>query len=180
MIWKCNTMKPRKITESIFVLLILCTMGFIFWNSLLNVEKSIQASDTTAHAVQQIVDPQKPDTIRPSENPNATRYPKVNYFITHIRSAAHVIEFFVLGLELAILSLLHEKPTFRSLYLLFSTGVMTAVLDESLQFLNDRGPEVNDILKDVAGATTAMALVLLLYGIGLLLRVYMRKRIEHS
>lgn len=173
-------MKKRLWTERVLVVLILLTLMFIFGNSLLNVEKSIQASDAAAHAVQQIVDPQQENTGNATVNPQATTHPNLNYFIKNIRSAAHAIEFFVLGLELALLSVLYEKPKFKSIYLLFSTAVVTAVIDESLQFLNDRGPQVQDILMDIAGAAVAIVLVLVIYGLGCLLRLHVRDRIRHT
>ncbi len=161
-------MTKRIWLERVLVIIILLTAGFIFANSLLNEENSNQASKAAANAVQQIVEPQTSDSVKPAGKP--TSYPKVNYFIKNIRSAAHVIEFFVLGLEMALLLTVHEKPNFKSVYLLFSTAVVTAVVDESLQLLNDRGPQVEDILKDTAGASVAIALVLLIYGIAFLVR----------
>ncbi len=168
MIWKCNLMKKRIWTERVLVVFILLTVGFIFGNSLMNVEKSQNASKAAANAVQHIVEPEASNSVRPAGKP--TSHPKVNYFIKYIRDAAHVIEFFVLGLEMALLLTVHEKPNFKSVYLLFSTTVVIAVVDESLQFLNDRGPQVEDILKDTAGASVAIASVLLIYGIAFLVR----------
>lgn len=172
-------MTKRIWTERVLVVFILLTVGFIFGNSLMNVEKSSSASKAAANAVQHIVEPQKVDSVKPAGKP--TRYPKINYFIKNIRSAAHVIEFFVLGLEMALLLTVHAKPNFKSVYLLFSTTVVIAVVDESLQFLNDRGPEVEDILKDTAGASVAIASVLLIYGIVFLVRQrYKKQRIPRK
>lgn len=146
-------MQKRLWAQRVLAVFILLTLAFIFGNSMLPEKKSSAASKATAQTIQSVV------TQQGAKEPN----PAMKRLISHVRKTAHVVEFFVLGAELAALSFIHEKPSFKSLYLLFTTIVLTAVTDETIQIFSLRGPLVQDILLDVYGGSIAMLLALLVY-----------------
>ena len=85
----------RKISIAVCLLLIAATVGFVFNNSAKPTAESQQASAAVADKIEQIV--QKTES-----GETKSELVSVNY----LRKAAHAVEFFALGLELAVFSLL--------------------------------------------------------------------------
>ena len=144
----------HKISIAACVLLLAVTVGFVFNNSAKPTAESQQASAAVANKIEQIV--QKTDT-----GGTKTELVSVNY----LRKAAHAVEFFALGLELAVFSLLvgRRKYSFQKLWNVLSVALFVAVADESIQILSGRGPKVRDVLIDFCGAAIGIVLTLLLH-----------------
>lgn len=144
----------HKISIAACVLLLAVTVGFVFNNSAKPTAESQQASAAVANKIEQIV--QKTDT-----GGTKTELVSVNY----LRKAAHAVEFFALGLELAVFSLLvgRRKYSFQKLWNVLSVALFVAVADESIQILSGRGPKVRDVLIDLGGAAIGIVLTLLLH-----------------
>lgn len=144
----------HKISIAVCVLLIAVTVGFVFNNSAKPTAESQQAAAVVAETIEEIT--QKTDT-----GETQTELVSVKY----IRKAAHAVEFFALGLELAAFSLLvgRRKYSFQKLWNVLSVSLLVAVADESIQILSGRGPKVQDVLLDFCGAAVGIALVLALH-----------------
>lgn len=132
----------KKLLASILVLAIICTITFIFSNSLKSSEQSSNQSSQIAQGVKPIVDPS--DKI------------PFNVFEHHIRKLAHFSEFCLLGFELFWLFCVicdgYKNITFtRYVFLVFLTLVF-ALIDETLQLISQRGSAVTDVWIDFSGA----------------------------
>lgn len=144
----------HKISIAVCVLLVAVTVGFVFNNSAQPTAESQQAAAVVAETIEEIT--QKTDA-----GETQTALVSVKY----IRKAAHAVEFFALGVELAAFSLLvgRRKYSFQKLWNVLSVSLLVAVADESIQILSGRGPKVQDVLLDFCGAAVGIALVLALH-----------------
>ncbi len=144
----------HKISIAVCVLLIAVTVGFVFNNSSKPTAESQQASAVVAETIEEVAQ---------KTNSNETQTTLVS--VRYLRKAAHAVEFFALGLELAAFSLLvgRRKYSFQKLWNVVSVSLLVAVADESIQILSGRGPKVQDVLLDFCGAAVGIALVLLLH-----------------
>lgn len=143
-------MAPRKIRTVLVVALLLLTLAFIFSNSLLPVAESQKKSLGVTEIIK----------------------PVLEFFVGEgavtdhlVRKLAHFTEFFVLGIELMLLCILHRRPRLQNVFNCLSFGLATAVIDESLQMLTDRGPMVSDVLLDFSGVFFGVLITLILYKI---------------
>ena len=137
----------------LWVLVIVLTLAFVFGQSFMDKSASSKESRIVREKiVQPVYEAITGKTITDSE----------------IRNAAHIIEFTVLGLELALL-FKGKKRLLRSI----SYCGMIALLDESVQLLNDRAPQVTDIWSDILGGTIGAL-------IGILLLTLIRKHSEKT
>lgn len=71
-----------------------------------------------------------------------------------IRKCAHVFEFALLGIALAIYT--------KKLWVTLGIGMVTAVIDETIQYFVGRGSMVTDVWIDTAGCLLGAAAVLLI------------------
>lgn len=144
----------HKISIAVCVFLIAVTVGFVFNNSSKPTAESQQASAVVAETIEEVAQ---------KTNSNETQTTLVS--VRYLRKAAHAVEFFALGLEIAAFSLLvgRRKYSFQKLWNVVSVSLLVAVADESIQILSGRGPKVQDVLLDFCGAAVGIALVLLLH-----------------
>lgn len=149
--------KTRKILVAIDILLILLTIGFIFDNSLEDVEKSTNSSTAVTETVEKI-----PPVKKAIEEKRLT-FGKLEGII---RSLAHVAEFVLLGALVMLLLLLSKvRPLAVSVYMPFFFCLLVGIADECIQLTNDRACEVVDVIKDFVGSLIGGGLVLAIYGI---------------
>lgn len=146
-------MKKKK---GILWVAVILTVVFIFGQSFLDQKASTKESTTIK---EQVVEP-----IHEAITGEKT----VRY---NVRDVAHSVEFAVLGLELALLPY-GRRLVLRGLRAVNGCGIV-ALLDESIQFLTDRAPEVSDIWRDFLGAAIGAAVAVLLT---LLVRLPARRR----
>lgn len=86
-----------------------------------------------------------------------------------VRKSAHVIEYMVLGVELALLvffetkrkGVLGKKHYFQLQFNILMLGLLTAVIDETIQLFSHRGSLVEDIWVDMLGIVLGIAVVML-------------------
>ncbi len=137
----------RKINLSIYAILILSiviTLCFIFGNSLKGPVESGVQSDTVVEVVRPIIDPNE------QMSKDA---------ISHlVRKSAHFIEYFVLGIECALLAY-HAKRKFTIPGAIYSAAfcLLVADMDEFIQSFTDRGSSVGDVLLDLCGAIVGIS-----------------------
>ncbi len=157
---KLINVKMTKLLKTAIIadcMLIVLTLAFIFGNSLLTVEKSNNASSGIVDMVEQIPPVQNAITNDKITKPQLTEI---------VRSFAHAIEFMVLAAELmTLVLLLNLKPLVYAAFLPLFASLAFGVIDESLQMMNDRSPQIEDILKDFAGAVVGVLTVLCVYAV---------------
>ena len=176
-------MKELLKLRSVRILLpiMLATVLVIFIHSAMSPETSQNESDTVGEVVGTIV-----ETVAPNK-------PTLKEYITkNIRKIAHFLEFGALGLEAFVLAFFIYRHKKRSLaepdgrmslgYYLncavryFMFGLTVAFLDESLQLLSKRGPQIKDVWIDLAGYMSFGALILLIFlGVALIRSIKNKK-----
>ena len=122
--------------------LLVCTLAFIWGNSLLPGEISGAFSDWVKSLLEALF---AQGTPKPSSG-------------GLLRKLAHFTEFTALGALLCWRAGMLEKSKAAA----FGCGALAACLDETIQiFVPDRGPGIRDVCIDSAGVLTGMALILL-------------------
>ena len=137
-------MKKTRILRIVLIVLILATLAFIWHNSLLPRDESQENSLDIV------------DLLTPILGPLIGEENVTDHFI---RKLAHFTEFSVLGAEMACLSLLLTKRRIHGMMHCLFAGLLAAAIDESLQLLNDRGSQVQDVLLDFGGVLFAVLLI---------------------
>lgn len=138
--------KKRKLLLSVLCVL---TVLFIWGNSLLDREESQAVS---MELLQQIVEAAE----------------KLGLFIEEtddhwLRKLAHFCEFGLLGAELSLLMLLDGAFGRQGMINCLFVGLLTAVMDETIQIFSSRGSQVQDVLLDFSGVIIGVVLVNAVY-----------------
>ena len=132
----------RKVALYIIVALIVFTIGYIWFNSVKSQEESAESSEQVSESFQKVADyVLGKDTITITD--------------AVVRKFAHFVEFAALGAEFCALYIVLKKQSFKSFAETLPFGLYVAVIDEGIQILSDRGPEVRDIFIDYSGYLTA-------------------------
>ncbi|NCB34656.1 MAG: hypothetical protein EOM58_01280 [Clostridia bacterium] len=144
----------RRRAALILMALIICTIAFIWSNSLQNPDESMRRSDVAEKVIRPIV------LALPVKQWHSE---DMVTFIT--RKLGHFTEYFLLGAELMLLALL-LRPAFclRFIWLLLFAGAIAA-MDESLQLTSGRGAAVSDVLLDIFGALAGLMMMALAAGL---------------
>ncbi len=138
-----------KYIKVVFLVLIAITLAFIFIQSILPPEKSSAESDKVSDIVAGVI---PPDT-------NVGGFIQLN-----LRKLAHFIEFFILGIEVALLIVISLKKIQFAL-MSIPSAALVALLDETIQIFSERGPAVSDVWIDVFGFAVASLIVYMVYAI---------------
>ena len=140
-------MKKQTIWRILLLMLIAATLLFIWKNSLMPKEDSLEDSEAVTGFLR----------------------PLLGFFIGEenvtdhfVRKLAHFTEFGILGAEFSCFALLVTKRRLHGLFHCLFAGLLAAVIDEALQLLTDRGSQVQDVLLDFIGVTIAVCIVHLL------------------
>ena len=137
--------RSKRIWHIILSSLILATLAFIFTNSALPREQSSEFSHGVGGLLERIF---PPDTL-------------VGGFLQeHLRKIAHFAEYALLGAELSLYALVFVKNKRRACAHLPIIALAVAFLDESVQMLSGRGPEILDVWIDLFGFLTAALVVI--------------------
>ena len=148
--------------QLVLLILIVMTVAFIFTQSIIPPETSSAesevVSDVVTDVVVDIIGDDTPEKVEKAERAS-------KYIDENMRKIAHVVEFAVLGAEVAVLGFLIEREkakSSKSISLLSVAaaslifGLLIAFLDESIQILSGRGPLVSDIWIDLSGYTSLL------------------------
>ena len=137
------------------IVLIVCTLSFTFYQSMLPPEESSEVSNNVSDAIEPII---------PSDTPTGA------YVHTNLRKIAHFIEFAALGTEVALFVVLflpsweaHFGKKLKFARHSYAVAPITALLDETIQIFTDRGPAITDVWLDTAGFVSFASLVYLIY-----------------
>lgn len=146
----------KKFSKILLILLIIFTVASIFIQSTKSKEESKSDSDKVGEIIEEIIPPETPAG---------------DYVQTNLRKIAHFIEFFLLGIEVALfVSLFHFSKIFVPCSLLF--GLLVAAVDETIQIFSKRGPSVRDVMIDFSGFLVS---TLIIYTLSVLIRAILQK-----
>lgn len=146
-------MNKKKI---VLLVLVVLTIAFIFGQSTAPVK---QSSKESSFVTEKIIQPIEEWLTGQKTITNAT-----------VRDWAHGVEFAALGLVLSLVVLRKDKvlKTVETLGLMartFGYGVGIALLDETIQLFNDRGPQIGDVWKDALGLVVGILLGFLVFAV---------------
>jgi VanZ family protein len=80
-----------------------------------------------------------------------------------VRKAAHVLEFTLLGIEMILFLYLIGRLRRQYFMTILFIGLLSAVLDETIQLFSGRGSQVADIWIDFAGLMVGIGVGLIVY-----------------
>ena len=141
-------MKRQKAFLIIDILLLIITLAFIWLSSLESASESAEKSEGLLIAIAPILE------LFLSAD-------RINEHM--IRKLAHFIEFALLCGELILLCVIDRRTRPQQVINCLSASLAVAVIDEALQLLSDRGPQITDVLLDFSGAVFGILFVLLIY-----------------
>ena len=131
----------------LLILLIAINLTFIWCNSLLDQTQSGQVSSEVTEVIRPILEPIIGED---------------NYSGGIVRKLAHFVEFGVLGGLLSLLmNRLHLTRGLSRLLLLpylLTSGLLAAMIDETIQIYTNRGSQVLDVRLDFSGVIVGFAL----------------------
>ncbi len=138
--------KNKKIIICLYLILVFSWLFFIFSNSLSTGKESTEQSQKVVDITQKIVSMFNEDAVvKPS----------------HVRTSAHFVEFFVLGLLYILGTFFFDKNRAFLVVSSLSLSLFTALTDETLQMhVEGRGSQVIDVWVDFLGALAAHFLVI--------------------
>ncbi len=130
----------------LLILLIAINLAFIWCNSLLDQTQSGQVSSEVTEVIRPILEPIIGED---------------NYSGGIVRKLAHFVEFGVLGGLLSLLmNRLHLTRGLSRLLLLpylLTSGLLAAMIDETIQIYTNRGSQVLDVWLDFSGVAVGFA-----------------------
>ena len=147
----------RNLLIVIVSIAIALTLWFIFSNSLTPSAKSLETSEGI---YEQVKDPIEA----------VVGEGKVTHSV--FRKMAHFFEFFVLGVEVALLFTLIFGLKLKNIIWILICGITVGIIDESLQNISKRTASVTDVFIDLAGFILA---VIISYGIYALFKLVKKK-----
>lgn len=144
----------------IFAFTFLCAASivFIFSNSIPSIPESREASE-------QILEIVKPILGELIGEENVTNH--------LIRKSAHVVEFFCLGILLSALLLLAKRNVFWGCHI----GLLTALIDETIQLFSQRGAQLQDVWLDYG---SVLAAVIIAWKVNRIYNHYTKKKSEEK
>lgn len=153
----------------LLILLIAINLAFIWCNSLLDQTQSGQVSSEVTEVIRPILEPIIGED---------------NYSGGIVRKLAHFVEFGVLGGLLSLLmNRLHLTRGLSRLLLLpylLTSGLLAAMIDETIQIYTNRGSQVLDVWLDSSGVAVGFAVT---HAVTMAILVIIKKRkasISHS
>ena len=142
-----DSKKLREIARISLIVLILCTLAFIFTQSMLSQETSSAESDAVGDIIAEIIPPETP----PGE-----------YVQNNLRKIGHFVEFAILGAEIALYVILFLRRYLYAVCALVLSPIV-ALLDETIQIFSGRGPMIVDVWIDVMGFFSAFVAIYAIY-----------------
>lgn len=140
----------------LLIALVIFTLAFIWGNSLLPRTESQELSRSFLTRICETL-----DSLGISIDPESDHW---------LRKLAHFCEFGLLGCELCLLMFINGRECTQGFVNCAFLGLTTAVTDESLQLISNRGSQVQDVLLDFSGFIAGLFLC------GLLCRIVVRTK----
>ncbi len=144
----------NKFTKILCVMVLICTMAFIFYMSSQTKSESSQSSSVFVNLVTQIFEIEKSDLI-----------------VKIVRKCAHMFEYATLGMGAVALLFHYMMTDKRRIFLSFGFCAFYAVTDEIHQlFVKGRACRVSDVFIDSAGS------VIGIFAVYLIIRLLLKHR----
>ncbi len=128
--------------KKVLILLLVLLLAFIWGHSCMPIAASREESSAVLELVRPLL---------------ALFVGKENVTLHLVRKLAHFTEFFCLGCVLALLL----PFRFRSQLLAGGLGLLTGLIDETIQIFSGRGSAVSDVWLDFSGAAAAVLVLAL-------------------
>ena len=149
------------IKKFLLPILIISCITFIFTNSLMNADQSIEESSRIAKAIEKVV-----DAAYKGNPPEKVDYFFKTTFNNILRDCAHFLEFFALGILTMLYSDRFKISIFRRFSFVLFFCILIALLDETIQLFSiGRAFELSDLALDGSGSMAGSTLILLLWRI---------------
>ena len=87
-----------------------------------------------------------------------------------VRKTAHFIEFFAFGTIVTAFAAMLKRIRLLHVVLCHFVSMAVAVIDETIQHYTGRGSQITDVWLDFFGAAAGIAVVLVVYFIGMLIK----------
>ncbi len=133
-----RSVSAKEICRYLLIILIVATLVFIFTNSLKSKEESIEDSAAVGGIL---------STIFPPDTDFGA------FIAQYLRKIAHFTEYGLLGVEVALYVCIFTKRRVRCGLIFSATPLFVGFIDESLQYISDRGPAISDVWIDIGGFT---------------------------
>lgn len=133
-----RSLTSKEICRLLLIFLIVATLIFIFVNSLKSKEQSAEDSAAVSGIL---------STIFPPETDFGA------FVAEYIRKIAHFTEYGLLGIEVAIYVCYYSKKRLMSALRFSTLPFFVGFIDETLQYISDRGPAISDVWIDIGGFT---------------------------
>ncbi|MCR5726952.1 MAG: VanZ family protein [Lachnospiraceae bacterium] len=150
----------------VIIIIIIVSIAAVWWQSSLSADRSREESGAVLGILQPFHGTEMPEDLTDLESQSAEFINISNIF----RKFAHFIEYAVLGFEFGLLVIFvgkKRKTRLRDIYRFAANtvfaGILTALLDETIQIFSGRGPEVKDVWIDTTGFLTGEAVVFIIY-----------------
>lgn len=141
--------KLQRSYGAVLIVLMIATVAFIWYNSMLDGERSSRKSKAVLEVIEPVLETLNIELEDPTDD-------------AWLRKAAHVFEFALLGAELALYIRCRRQVSAQGVFSCLFVALLTAVLDESIQlYSGGRSSTVSDVLIDFSGALGALMLALL-------------------
>ncbi len=150
------------IARILLIVVIAATVAFIFGNSVLPSDESLEQSDAIKDIIIEIL----PDDS-----------PAESFVEQYIRKIAHFSEYGLLGIEIALYMIIFERRRLRLAPISLVFALVVAFFDESIQMFTERGPAIMDVWIDVGGFAFFSLITYALFAL-VLLAVFFTKRIR--
>lgn len=142
----------KELKQSILLVVFILSLVFVWGQSCVSKSDSETTSDAFV------------DIIKPLEEikPNEVYTSEYVYYNHLIRKGAHVFEFFIIGVELALIVIMFSRKKNTAIVLFWNSlmaGMMIGLIDETIQIFANRGTLVSDVWFDVLGTGIGAGLV---------------------
>lgn len=151
-----------EILRILLLVLIVLNVAFIFFQSTLSPEESVEKSDEVGDIIAEVIPPETPVG---------------GYVQDNVRKIAHFVEFMMLGIWSALYVVL-TIPTLKWCAISFPPALLCALLDESIQIFSERGPSVSDVWLDFLGFCSSAVIIYTGYAIFSIMRNKMQTKVD--
>lgn len=140
----------KKCLQILLIILIVCTIAFIFNNSLMPPDESGEQSSAVAGLIEKIF----------------PAHTSLGAFIQkYIRKIAHFAEYGLLGIEIALYVIFYSENKHKSALINTLTPFAVGFADETIQIFSGRGPQIVDVWIDASGFITCSAITYAIFAI---------------
>ena len=148
----------KETKQRLLLMTFILSLALVWGQSCISKVESQTASDTLV------------DIIKPLEEikPDEVQTVEYEYYNHLVRKGAHVAEFSIIGVELALLIIVFSKKKLDTFIVFINSvmaGMMIGLIDETIQIFSNRGTQVSDVWFDVLGAGLGASVISIVYAV---------------